>query len=232
MTAVSYLNIVVKIFPSSEHQYVERAKKAFVQAEDFMNFLDISEIQQVNEMDFMDRLGMEADQMSQAADLEFKKLQKYVSPERNINIPPLEEIQNLMLSAKTLLADNMLVDGDANADADLDCLHDSKDLKKIAPSYSLFRVCKHLLHGTSDHVMDSEDLWNKIEDHLGNIFAYCVLQVVAKLVSNCRNWASDFEEDKIWEAVYIAGKVKCVSEKCDAKPNWIEEQQSSTLCPA
>ncbi|GLJ14462.1 hypothetical protein SUGI_0233850 [Cryptomeria japonica] len=229
MTAVSYLKIIVNIFPTSDRQRVDRAMKAFDQAKDFMNFLDSSEIEEANEMEFLDRLGMEADQMSKAADMEFNRL-KYASTERNINIPPVEEIQNLMNSAQQLLKKNMLFDKDADTD-DVG-LQDSKDLTEIAPSYSLFRVCKHLLQNTGNDVMELEDLWNKIEDQLGNVFAYCVLQVSVQLVKKCRDWASDFEEEKIWDAVSIAGKVKWVSERCDAMPNWTEEQESPTVCPA
>ncbi|GLJ14466.1 hypothetical protein SUGI_0233930 [Cryptomeria japonica] len=204
MTAVSYLKIIGKIFPGSD--ILKRSIKVYEQAEDFMNFLDSAEIEQANEMEFLDRLGMEADQMSKAADLEFKGLQGNVSTERNI--APVEDIRKLMVSAKEVLEDNMLLYEDVDADGVE--LQDSKDLLEIAPSYSLFRVCNHLLPNTGDDMMDVGDLSNKIEDQLRNLFAHCISQVTDKLVNNSRNWASEFEEDKIWDAVHIAGKVKWV----------------------
>ncbi|GLJ14464.1 hypothetical protein SUGI_0233870 [Cryptomeria japonica] len=209
MTAVSYLHIITEIFPGSD--LLDRSIKVYEQAEDFMNFLDSAEIEQDSEMEFLDRLGMEADQMSKAADMEFNRLKKYVSTEREIL--PVEEIRKLMDSAEKVLADNKFLYEDVDADGVE--LQDSKDLLKIAPSYSLFRVCKHLLPNTDDDMMDVGNLSNKIEDNLRNLFAHCVSQVTDKLVNNCRNWASEFEEDKIWEAVSLAGKVKLVLENSE-----------------
>ncbi|GLJ14470.1 hypothetical protein SUGI_0234000 [Cryptomeria japonica] len=210
MTAVSYLNIIAKIFPRSEG--LRRSIKIYEQAEDFMNFLDTAEIE-ADEMDFLDRLGMEADQMSKAADAEFKMLQKDVSKDKIINIPTVEEIRRLKLFAEQVLTNNKLLEKDADADGVE--LQDSKDLLNIAPSYSLFRVCKHLLDSPDGDAMDLGDLWDKIEANLRNLFAHCVSQVAYKLVNNCRDWAKEFDEDKIWDAVYTAGKVKWVFEICE-----------------
>ncbi|GLJ17768.1 hypothetical protein SUGI_0310150 [Cryptomeria japonica] len=221
MTTLSYLKIMVNIFPTSER--VDRAMKAFVQARDFMDFLDSVDIEE-DEMSILEIVGIKADQMGKAADQEFKTVQNSVSSRKNNTRieEPSEEILKMQQEAEKCLKDSGLVEQGTHVE-----IQDSTDLKKIAPSYSLYRVCKCILH--RDGVLQQE----KMEDLLDTVIASCVLQFPAKLVRYCREWARDFEEDKIWDRVSLAGKVRGVLEKAQVPPNWTElqlEEQSTSQC--
>ncbi|GLJ17766.1 hypothetical protein SUGI_0310110 [Cryptomeria japonica] len=221
MTAVSYFRIIAKLFPTSER--LARAMKAFNQAKDFTNFLESSDIQE-SDMSFLDSLVIEADQMSKAADNEFKKVQKPVSSQENVVTvdAAMEVINELLQLAKNSLKENGLFQHVEGAG-----VQDSRDLRKVVPSYNLYRVsslCIELLQRNDDDIIELKDLQIKIEDQLDSVIACCVLQVTTKLVRNCKEWARDFEEDKIWNTAYMAGKVKGVLETCCVRPSWIEPQ--------
>ncbi|KAH9297574.1 hypothetical protein KI387_029256, partial [Taxus chinensis] len=91
-----------------------------------------------------------------------------------------------------------------------------QDWDAIASSYSNYRVCKLIL--SRDYISVNavvDDLFSS----LGDVFYSSLKRVPDTLIKSCRNWAVQFEEDKIWEAIYIAAKATGVHEKCSLELN-------------
>ncbi|GLJ38683.1 hypothetical protein SUGI_0788460 [Cryptomeria japonica] len=152
-----------------------------------------------------------------AADREFYKLQL----EYDKKIPDSQEARRFLEGQLEKCSKEEVV-------ADLS---DFKDWAKIAPCYGLYKLCRVMLEE------NIEDFVTWTEDSLRNVISCCLAKLPDMLVKQCWKWAQEFEEDKLWEAIHLAGKCRGVlqpkstvntTQKCTVEVEELSNQGVST----
>ncbi|GLJ18499.1 hypothetical protein SUGI_0328510 [Cryptomeria japonica] len=229
MTLVSLISIFIRLHKTKSDHLI-KVVKACHEVWDLVSFADECDIDlQADAINIIDDLNKDNDQVSMAANREFYKLQmeydKLSSDQCEDCVLDDEEVQrflkNLSRKCQRMLVDENLVEGFSTSPGDL---NDSKDWTKIAPSYTLFKICELMLE------KDSEDLVKWTEESLRNVIALCMSRLPHMLVKKCWKWAQEFEEDKLWEAIQLAGKCRGLREEWGREPKaTVNSTQHKTL---
>ncbi|GLJ58066.1 hypothetical protein SUGI_1490160 [Cryptomeria japonica] len=205
LTVVSLITIFSQLH-KAESAPLGNVLNACQEVWDLLSFADECDIDlQANEISLSDDLSKDKDQVGMAAEREFYKLQKVYkkldsgSEECVINVVDAPNIlQELLRNCEVLLKKESLIGGEE----EVAILSDSKDWMQIAPKYNLYKLCKLMLE------KDIEDLTAWTEVSLKNVIAFAVTRLPNMLVKQCKKWAEEFEEDKFWEAIELAGKCR------------------------
>ncbi|GLJ06590.1 hypothetical protein SUGI_0042640 [Cryptomeria japonica] len=207
MTAVSLLVIITKLDVDDR----EKAIKAYQQAWDLMSFVESSNTEQPNSIVVTQVFDIEADLVSMAADKELENLDKMQNSSQVVTTDVARKVFEELLEAaegnlkiqKVLGAEETPKDVEK---ADVLIFHelkDSKDWNIIAPSYSMYRVCKDLKSQSHGNIKALVDYLHRC---LGEVIAHSLEQLPNVLEKSIREWAIEYDADNIWEAIYIAGK--------------------------
>ncbi|GLJ34305.1 hypothetical protein SUGI_0689430 [Cryptomeria japonica] len=124
--------------------------------------------------------------------------------ERVIDVQSAREIlQDLLQKCEDLLNSENLQGGEEVVALNSS---DSKDWMKIAPKYNLYKLCKLML----DNEVEDFVAWTEMA--LEKVIAFSMSRLPDMIVKQCWKWAHEFEEDKIWEAVHLAGNCRGIME--------------------
>ncbi|KAH9299702.1 hypothetical protein KI387_031384 [Taxus chinensis] len=212
MTAVSFIAIIMEVH-TVKSAGVTNAVKACNQVWDFLRFADSIDFHP-QDKESMDCFDTDTDEVSMAADREFFRLRKLYE---NLPLAAQESYQDITIdsprkSSKALvellerekeLTEKMEGNGNMNGDI--------KDCMKIAPRYNLYKLYKILMDAEVD-IEKAEDLVGWAEMSLRNVIACFLSKMPDMLSKQCRKCAQGFDEDNIWEAVYLAGKARGMME--------------------
>ncbi|GLJ34313.1 hypothetical protein SUGI_0689760 [Cryptomeria japonica] len=243
ITAVSLIKIFIILHKPKSHPLkkdmksdpVKKVMKACDDVWDLLRFADECDIDlQANEISLLDDLRKEKDQIGMAAETEFYKLQmEYENPPSCEDCATDAEgarriLKDLSGECEELLRNENLLEGTKNKNAAN--LSDSKDWMEIAPKYNLYKLCKLMLAN------EEEDFVAWTKNALQNVLAFSLTRLPDMLVKQCWKWAQEFEEDKLWEAIDLAGKCKGIMKAWERNPkltrnatfrrNTIQEKQS------
>lgn len=206
MRAVSMIHLIIYFYDGTNWDVVNNCMEAYSQALCFM--------------DMVDRSDPETKLVSEAADNEFKTLEKVWkmrSPE-NSKRNQLEDEKVSHNLWKKALDDNMnqLVEEERaggkedHTSPSVDKLHDSNDLKAVAAKISLYKIWKVTFPNSN-----AVDAIQNLRRSLANIIFYCLEEEVLDeaLLKNCNRWAEDGKEKEIFNAAFITGKAKGVRQQ-------------------
>ncbi|GLJ18502.1 hypothetical protein SUGI_0328630 [Cryptomeria japonica] len=210
MTVVSLITIFIRLH-KAKSDHLKKIMKACGEVWDLLTFVDECDIDlDANKMVLLDDLNRDKDQVRMAADSEFYKLQMEYAGLHFGCEGARRCVENLFEENEGLLKqENLLGDCKEKVAADL---NDSKDWIKIAPSYSLYKLCKVMLDG------DIEDFVEWTEESLRNVIAFSMSRLPDMLVKQCWKWAKEFKEDKLWESIHLAGKCRGMMEAWGLEP--------------
>lgn len=218
MTAVSLLHLLIQLDGQKSDRLVG-AVKACCEAWDLLSLVDYTHIEADGLIGFnlLENLNTQSHHQSMAAKKEFCRLQElYEDLPISTQIKPATEYLNeLSKEAVAVLKNHMLLVHDGQNDvltqrkaaANFD-LHDSMNLLEIAPKYSLYKLCR-VLEMEADTVVDLA-AWT--ETSLRNVIAGCLSKLPHILIKYSRRLAQEFDEDNLWEVIYLAGKARGVME--------------------
>ncbi|GLJ29397.1 hypothetical protein SUGI_0579600 [Cryptomeria japonica] len=209
ITALSLLNVIVNLLPlHTDVDPLTNAIEVYRQSFDLMSFVDNSDPQHPTTIDMLKFIDIEADRV--APEVAHYKAFEIINEllketEEQLNAQKLEIISKEEQSG-----------GEEQNFEEQYC--DSRDWSAIEGSYSRYRVCKLIL---SREFNSTNELMEYLYGFLADVIAYCLLKLPNMLVKRCREWAVKFEEEKIWDAMYIAGQVMGVMhQKCNVEPTW------------
>eukprot|EP01018_Ginkgo_biloba_P019875 Gb_08420 [translate_table: standard] len=103
--------------------------------------------------------------------------------------------------------------------ADANCGRDSRNWKAVTAGNSLYKLCESIIN--SPRSGSVEEMLDEIHNSLADVVGWCMANVAGVLVEECKKWAERMEEEKVWNAVYIAGIAKGVMETVGWELNWI-----------
>ncbi|GLJ15894.1 hypothetical protein SUGI_0262470 [Cryptomeria japonica] len=218
MTVVSLITIIIRL-QKTKSDRLRKVLKACCEVWDLLCFADECDIDlQANEISLFDDFNKDKDEVCMAAEREFYKLQmeyeKSSSGSDNCVIDvegPRRILEDLLEKCEGVLKRENLV-GDCKEE-EVAGLSDSKDWMKVAPSYTLYKLCKLMLG------KDIEDFVAWTEESLRNVIACSMSRLPDMFVKQCWKWAQEFEEDKLWEVVHLAGKCRGMMEAWGLEPN-------------
>ncbi|XP_059076104.1 uncharacterized protein LOC131875531 [Cryptomeria japonica] len=209
MTVVSLLAIFIRLDKAKSDPLMKACRQVW----DLLTFADECDIDlQVNNINLLDDMSRDNDQVCMAADREFYKLQM----EYDKLSPDCQDAHTFLRDQlgkceESLKRENLL------EDCKEEDLSDSKDWLKIAPCYALYKLCSVMLEEVENDSV-SEDFVAWTEASLRNIISCCVAKLPDMLVKQCWKWAQEFEEDKLWEAIHLAGKCRGMMEAWGLQP--------------
>ncbi|GLJ34311.1 hypothetical protein SUGI_0689730 [Cryptomeria japonica] len=216
ITVVSLITILIRLRKAKSARFT-KVLKACREVWDLLSFADECDIDlQAKEISIFEDLNKDKDQVCMAAEREFYKLQmEYNKLDRGSEdcVRDVQEargiLQDLLEKCKRVLEQENLLGGKKEA---AENLSDSKDWMEIAPKYTQYKLCRLMLH---EHI---EDFVAWTEDALKNVIAFSLSRLPDMLVKQCWKWAQEFDEDKLWEAIDLAGKCKGMMEDWEPKP--------------
>ncbi|GLJ29387.1 hypothetical protein SUGI_0579460 [Cryptomeria japonica] len=222
MTALSLLNVIINLLPlHRDGDKLNKAIEAYKQALELMSFVDNSDPENPTTVDVLKVIDIEADRVSVAVHNEFQRLLKLPkdktnSSEKSPNFAtPEAAINGLLNDAEKQLKEQKLIIINKEEQPVGEEYCDSRDWSAIAACYSNYRVCKLILKDgfNSENEFKKEYLYDSLADVIG----HCLLKLHNVMIKTCREWAVKFEEEKIWDAMYIAGKVVGVMQECNVE---------------
>ncbi|GLJ06595.1 hypothetical protein SUGI_0042730 [Cryptomeria japonica] len=184
-----------------------------------MSFVESSNTEQPNSIVVTQVFDIEADLVSMAADKELEELDKIQYSSQVLTIGHATKIiDDLLKEAEGHLKEEKLLE-DPKTHQDVEksdvpvCheLRDSKDWNIIAPSYSMYRVCKDLNSQSHSNLNALVDYLHRC---LGDVIVHSLKQLSDVLEKSLTEWAIEYDTDSIWEAIYIAGKNSRISQEC------------------
>ncbi|GLJ20922.1 hypothetical protein SUGI_0381900 [Cryptomeria japonica] len=213
MTALSLLNIINKLLRlQKDGAMLKKAIQAYQQALDVMSFVDNSDPQNPT-MDVLKVIDSEVDRGSVAVCNEFQRLLRLhkekiisleklpelaapeVTPERAfeaINEVLKDAEEQLKAQKLTIIKEEQTVRGEEQNVWEE--YYDSRDWTATVACYSKCRVCKLIL---SRHFNNENELMEYLYESLADVIVSCLLKLPHVLLKRCRDWAVQFEEEKI-----------------------------------
>ncbi|XP_059065391.1 uncharacterized protein LOC131857197 [Cryptomeria japonica] len=253
ITVVSLITILFRLKAKSDS--LKKVLIACRELWDLLSFADECDIDlHANEISILQDLTSDNNQVGMAAEMEFYKRQMdydKLDPSSEESVTDVQEargiLDTLLKECENLLISENLLGGKKENAVNLT---DSKDWMKIAPSYTLYKLCRLMLNKSNKDCVgneiencvgkDIEDCGDKdiqdfvvwTENALKNVIACCLSVLPDMLVNQCWKWAQEFEEDKLWEVIDLAGKCRGMMGEWEPKPKvtkqWTIEGVQST----
>ncbi|GLJ06591.1 hypothetical protein SUGI_0042650 [Cryptomeria japonica] len=198
MTAVSLLKMIIKLEADGSKKV--EAKKDYKQAWDLMSFVESSNTEQPNSVIVTQVFGIEADLVSMAADKELEELDKMQDSSQLLTIVNskkiiddlLKEVEGHLKEEKRLEGQETYQDEEKSDVPICHELRDSKDLNIIAPSYSMYRVCKDLNSQSHSNLNAIVDYMHRF---LGYVIVHSLKQLSDVLEKSLTEWAIEYDTE-------------------------------------
>lgn len=207
LTAVSLINVIVSLWPKNGKECVV----AYAAAWQLMDIVDEWE-------------GVSDSILRKGADREFDKLVDRVRQKTDEHCKTatiIKKITELADEKKREVEKECKKEGNERQSSPL-------DWEKLAAAIALYKLYSGIVSFASGTQMnnepesspDFEELKKVLEKLLADTIAACMDRVGIALVENCRKWAQDLgeeKEEKLLNAIYVAGKSKGLLEALEWK---------------